>query len=187
MPTANVSTTLDLPDTVSLGLRQRLTSQWTGLATVEWTNWSRIGTANVVTSNGVTATTLPFQYKDGWLFSVGAEYQWTDQLKVRGGVGYEISPITDDVRIPLLPDNDRLWLSAGATYQYTKKLSFDFAYSHLFVRSASINISATSGNPWFDGITYNGDVSSHIDIISVAMKYRWDDPAPAPKSTLYYK
>jgi long-chain fatty acid transport protein len=31
-----VSTTLNLPDTVSAGLRQKLTSQWTGLATVEW-------------------------------------------------------------------------------------------------------------------------------------------------------
>jgi len=26
---------------------------------------------------------------------------------VRGGGGYEKSPITDTVRIPLLPDNDR--------------------------------------------------------------------------------
>src|SRR5271169_3273886 len=68
VPTANVSTTLNLPDIVSLGLRQRLTPQWTGLATVEWTNWSRIGTSNVVTPGGAVATTLPFQYQDGWLF-----------------------------------------------------------------------------------------------------------------------
>jgi len=49
--------------------------------------------------------------------------------------------------------------------------------------------SAASGNPWFatTGVPYVGDVSSHVDIISVAMKYRWDDPAPAPKSTLYHK
>ena len=185
-PTANVGTTLDLPDTISLGLRQRLTPQWTGLATIEWTNWSRIGTSEVVTSNGAIATTLPFQYKDGWLFSTGAEYQWTDKLAVRGGVGYEISPITDDVRIPLLPDNDRYWLSVGATYQLANKMSFDFAYSHLFVKSTSINITSTA-NPWFDGIAYAGTVDSHIDILSAALKYRWDDPAPAPKSTLYNK
>ncbi len=51
--------------------------------------------------------TLPFQYKDGWFFSAGAEYQWNDQLAVRGGVGYEKSPITDQVREPGIPDNDR--------------------------------------------------------------------------------
>jgi long-chain fatty acid transport protein len=182
----NANTTINLPDIVSVGLRQRLTPQWTGLATVEWTNWSRIGTSNV-TSSGVTVATLPFQYKDGWLFSVGAEYMWSEQLKLRGGVGFEKSPITDDVRIPLLPDNDRFWLSAGGTYQWSPKLSFDLAYTHLFVKSTPINVTAASGNPWWDGIDYVGTVDSHVDIISVAMKYRWDNPAPAPESKLYHK
>ena len=186
---AAASTTINLPDTVSIGLRQRLTSQWTGLATVEWTNWSRIGTSAVAA--GPFSTVLPFEYKDGWLFSLGAEYMWSQALTLRGGVGYEISPITDDVRIPLLPDNDRYWVSVGGTYQWSPKLSFDLAYSHLFVKSTPINISSTS-NPWFagsGGVTYIGDVSSHVDIISLAMKYRWDNPAPAPAptSTLYHK
>jgi long-chain fatty acid transport protein len=189
-----VNTTLSLPDTVSVGLRHRFTSQWTGLATFEWANWSRIGTSNVMQSNGLPATVvgapvrLPFQYSDGWFYSVGAEYQWNDQLAVRGGIGFEKSPITDGVRTPRLPDNDRTWLSVGATYQLTKKMSFDFAYSHLFVKSTPINISAASGNPWFsNGVTYIGDVSSHIDIVSVALKYRWDDPAPAPVKQGYFK
>jgi long-chain fatty acid transport protein len=43
-----------------------------------------------------------------------------------------------------------------------------------------------AGNPWFVApFTYSGDVSSHIDIVSVALKYRWDNPAPAP--ALYHK
>jgi hypothetical protein len=114
---------------------------------------------------------LPFQYKDGWLFSLGAEYMMTEKMKLRGGVGFEKSPITDDVRIPLLPDNDRYWLSVGASYQMTPKLSFDLAYSHLFVKSTPINVVA--GNPWWTGVDYVGTVDSHVDIISVAMKYRW--------------
>jgi len=179
----NVNTTLNLPDVVSVGLRQRLTPQWTGLATVEWTNWSRIGTS--VVSGAPVPTTLPFQYKDGWLFSLGAEYMMTEKMKLRGGVGFEKSPITDDVRIPMLPDNDRYWLSFGASYQMTPKLSFDLAYSHLFVKSTPINVVA--GNPWWTGFDYVGTVDSHVDIISVAMKYRWDSPAAASKSTLYHK
>jgi long-chain fatty acid transport protein len=179
---APASTALNLPDTVSVGLRQRLTSQWTGLATVEWTNWSRIGTSAV--SAGAFSSTLPFQYSDGWLYSVGAEYAWDPKLTLRGGVGYEKSPITDNVRIPLLPDNDRYWVSVGGTYQWSPKLSFDLAYSHLFVVNTPINVVA--GNPWFAGVAYVGSVDSHIDIISVAMKYRWDDPAPPVKQG-YFK
>jgi long-chain fatty acid transport protein len=163
-------------------LRQRFTSQWTGLATVEWSDWSRIGTSTV--SAGPLSTTIPFQYKDGWLFSLGAEYALNQMVTLRGGLGYEKSPITDDVRIPLLPDDDRFWLSFGGTYQYSPKLSFDLAYSHLFVKNTPINI--VPGNPQFTGVAYVGTVDSHIDIISVAMKYRWDDPAPPVKQG-YFK
>jgi long-chain fatty acid transport protein len=189
----SVNATLNLPDIVSLGIRQRVNPQLTLLGTVEWTNWSRIGTTAINQPSGAPATivgnavTLPFQYKDGWFFSAGAEYQWSEKLAVRGGVGYEISPITDQVRTPLLPDNDRLWLSVGGTYRLTPKMSFDLAYSHIFVKSTHIDITSTA-NPWFNGIdAYAGDVSSHVDIISVAMKYRWDNPAPAPTSTFYHK
>jgi long-chain fatty acid transport protein len=193
-----VDTTLNLPDIVSLGLRQKLTPQWTAMATVEWSNWSRIGTANVYQANGQPAlvlngfgggpVTFPFRYRDGWFFSLGAEYQWNPQLALRGGVGFEQTPITDQVRTPRLPDNDRTWLSVGGTYQWSPKLSFDLAYTHLFVKSTPIDISAASGNPWFNGaVSYTGSVDSHVDIISVAMKYRWDNPAPAPVSKLYHK
>jgi long-chain fatty acid transport protein len=194
----SVNTTINLPDTVSLGLQQKLSSQWTAMATVEWSNWSRIGTANVLQPNGAPATilagagggvvTIPFEFKDGWFLSLGAEYQWDPRLALRAGVAYEKSPVTDQVRIPVLPDNDRTWLSFGGTYKWSNKLSFDFAYSHLFVKDAPISIAA--GNPSFNpltGITYFGTANSHIDIISVSMKYRWDDPSPAPKSKMHTK
>jgi long-chain fatty acid transport protein len=184
------TTTIRLPDTVSLGIRQRIDPQLTLLGTVEWTNWSRIGTADV-NSGGATVATLPFQYRDGWLFALGAEYQWTDRLTVRGGLAYEISPITDEVRIPLLPDNDRVWLSAGLTWQIWRGFSADLAYSHIFVRDTHIDISAASGNPWFTtspgAIAYIGDVDSHVDILSFSLKYRWDEPKAPARSGLITK
>jgi long-chain fatty acid transport protein len=169
-------TTVDLPGTVSLGIRQRLDPQWTLLGTVEWTNWSRIGTANIV-SNGTTVTTLPFQYQDGWLFSGGVEYQANDRLTLRTGFGYEISPVTDQVRTPLIPDGNRVWASVGASYVIIKGLKADVAYSHVYEPDASINISSTSGNPWFatTGITYVGNARSHADIISLGLNWKWDD------------
>ena len=130
-------------------------------------------------------TTLPFQYKDGWFFSGGAEYMMNEQLTLRGGVGYEKSPITDDVRMPLLPDNDRYWLSIGASYKLTPKLSFDLAYSHLFVKDTPINVvgRAIRGSRF----AYVGSVDSHVDIISVGLKYRFDEPPPPPPKQGYFK
>jgi long-chain fatty acid transport protein len=183
----SVSTTLNLPDIVSLGIRQRLDARWTLLGTVEWSNWSRIGTSTVVQPNGAPITVLgvshpiPFQYSDGWFFSGGAEYNWTNQLTVRGGIGYEISPITDQVRTPLVPDNDRIWASMGASWRLSKALHFDLAYTHVWVKDTPINLSATSGNPSFNGITYVGNVNGRADIISFALVARFDELEPTAR------
>lgn len=170
------NTTVDLPGMLSLGIRQRVGPQWTLLGTVEWTNWSRIGTSNIV-ANGVTVTTLPFQYQDGWLFSAGVEYQANERMALRTGFGYEISPVTDQVRTPLIPDANRFWASVGASYVIIKGLKADIAYSHVFEPNASINITAASGNPWFatTGISYVGNASSHADIFSVGVNWKWDE------------
>ncbi|MGA8935854.1 MAG: OmpP1/FadL family transporter [Pseudolabrys sp.] len=187
----SVTTTVDLPDIVSLGIRQRLDPRWTVMGTAEWSNWSRIGTSAVNQLSGAPATvlagfgggalTIPFQYRDGWFFSGGAEYIWSDQLTVRGGVGYEISPVTDQVRTPLVPDNSRVWGSVGATWQVIKGIHFDLAYSHVWVSDTSVNISAASGNPSFTGVTYIGNVNSHVDILSLALVMRFDEIGPTAR------
>lgn len=179
----SVSTTLNLPDVVTLSLRQRLDPRWTLLGTVEWSNWSRIGTSTVEQSSGAPATivgipvTLPFQYQDGWFFALGGEYQWTEHATLRAGVGYEISPITDDVRTPRLPDDDRFWVSGGISYELMKGMSLHAAYSHIFVRDTPITVGP--GNPWYNPavpIVYIGSTDSHIDIISVGLSVRFDAP-----------
>jgi long-chain fatty acid transport protein len=182
----SINTTVKLPDIVSLGIRQRIDPQWTLMGTVEWTNWSRIGTSTILQPNGSPALILgqphpvPFQWRDGWFFSGGAEYIWTERLTVRGGVGYEISPVTDQVRTPLVPDNNRVWASVGATWRLSKALHFDLAYTHVWVEDAPINL--TTGNPSFiNPFTYVGNVSGHADVLSLAMVYRLTPPEPAVK------
>lgn len=181
----SISTTLNLPDVVSLGIRQKLSRRWILLGTIEWSNWSRIGTSTVFQPDGSPAQVLngfgggtlalPFEYSDGWFYALGAEYQMDPRITLRAGVGYEQSPITDQVRTPRLPDDNRVWLSGGLTYRMSKDFAFDLAYSHIFVQNAPINISAVSGNPWFNGATtYIGSVDSHIDILSASLKYSWN-------------
>jgi long-chain fatty acid transport protein len=188
--TGPAKTTLKLPDTISLGIRHNFNGPWTVMATAEWTTWSRIGTA---TSGALVANFPPFipptplqvafEYKDGWFFSLGGEYAWSDRLTVRAGVGYEISPITDTVRTPRLPDNDRIWTSVGLSYKVFDSLSFDIGYTHLFVADTPINITATSGNPSFNPsapFAYVGSVDSHADIVSFGLRYRFLPPTPEP-------
>jgi long-chain fatty acid transport protein len=158
---------------------------------VEWSNWSRIGSSTINQLNGAPATllaglgggavTLPFQYDDGWFFSAGAEYRWNERLTLRSGIGYEISPITDQVRTPRLPDNDRFWASVGMSWNLSRAIRFDLAYTHLWVKDTNVNITAASGNPSFSTIPYVGTVDAHSDMLSGSLVVRFDDIEPTMK------
>jgi len=173
----SVDVTLALPDIVSFGFRHDINPSLTLMGTIEWSNWSRIGTAVVSQPSGAAALVagvpvqLPFRYKDGWLYSVGGQYALTNQTTLRAGIGYEVSPVADQVRTPRLPDNDRVWLSAGLSYQVSPNATLDIAYSRIVVRDTHIDISAAAGNPWFNSsVTYVGDVNAHVDIFSIGLR-----------------
>ena len=185
----NFEATVPLPDIATISIRQKITESFTLLGTVEWQNWSRLGTIPVaVTSTLVVPPGIPaslaFEWKDGWLFSGGVEYQYSPALALRGGLGFERSPIDDRVRGTRLPDNDRIWLSAGASYNWSERLSFDLGYSHIFIDDTPINL--VPGNPTFNPAlgTFVGTANGQVDIISVALRYRWlPPPAAAPLVT----
>ena len=173
----NVGVKFDLPDTLTVGLRQRITPVFTLLAGFEWDGWSKLGTLPVVATGpvpgaGTVLNSIAFNYKDGWLASLGGEYQWSPNLTLRAGVAYESSPLDNSNRTITLPDSNRIWASIGATYKVSEKLSLDVAYSHLFPENGSITYTTP--------VAFFGTTTSHIDIISVGFKYRWDTPAARP-------
>lgn len=189
----SVNLVLNLPDMVTVGLRQGIGDRFTLLAGLEWTNWSRIGTTNVYQPNGSAALvragsplTFPFQYKDGWFYSFGGEYKFNPEWTGRAGIAFEKSPIPDDKRTVRIPDNDRMWYSVGATYKPAnlRGFTFDAGYSFIDVKNAPVCMSGTldpvacAANPWAGTRSYIGSASSYINIISLAVRYQWDaDPA----------
>lgn len=196
----SVNLGLKLPDTVTVGLRQGIGDRFTLLAGFEWANWSRIGTSRLLQPNGAAVTlsgaavTFPFQYEDGYYYSLGGEYVINPAWTVRAGIGYEKSPIPDSVRTTRIPDNDRMWYSVGASYKppSIKGLTFDIGYSFIDVKDAPVCMgpAAAGGcpsNPWSSAtLAYNGSVKTHINIVSVALRYQWD-AEPAKKTALITK
>ena len=198
----SVNLVLPLPDVVTVGLRQGIGDRFTLLAGLEWSHWSRIGTPNVYQPSGAAALVggaplkFPFQYHDGWFYSLGGEYIIDPAWTVRAGIAFEKSPITDDIRTARIPDNDRMWYSVGASYKPAslRGLTFDAGYSFINVKNTPLCLGPAAaggcpGNPWSSAAAaYVGSVDSHINIVSLAVRYQWDaDPAPAPKSRLITK
>lgn len=179
-----VKADLDLPEIVTVSLRQDITSNLRVLGTFEWTNWSIFKTvelldkdtgAAVTTINpgnvaaGAQPLTIEGNWDDGYFLSGGLEYDYSDQLTLRTGIAYEWSPIQKATqRLVTVPDADRLWLSVGATYKYNENVTFDLAYTHIFVDDGDI-LRPT-------GLVAESE--SSIDIIGVSVKTKWGADGP---------
>jgi long-chain fatty acid transport protein len=159
-----ITADIEVPETVSVGVRQRINDAFTVMAGMEWTNWSRIQT--VPFEGSPAGSELALNYEDGWFFSIGGEYKYNANLALRAGVGYEIAPTQDEDRSMRLPDADRIWASIGASYNWNERLSVDFGYSHLFVDDGPVDETTA-------GIRYAGTAEGSVDIISLGVRYKF--------------
>ncbi len=189
-----IRTSIITPEIVTLGVRQRVTAAFTLAGTVEWTNWSRLKTPGIVNAaTGAPIQPFPFDYEDGWFFSLGGEYAVNENLTARAGIGYELSPVSTAVRSTRLPDDDRLWLGIGGTYTHGA-FSFDLAYNFLTTFGTDIEISPANGNPHLTAnpaalpvplggavLPFFADVDSTTHIIAGAVRYTWGGPEADPE------
>jgi len=161
----DIHSDLTLPDQVTVGLRQTITDDFTLLAGFEWTHWSKFSRFPVLTTSGATATTLTFDYKDGWYSSLGGEYKLNNTWTLRAGLGFEHSPINNDNRSVRLPDSNRTWTTIGATYALNDMISFDASYAHLFAKEGTIT-STTSG------LTLYANTKGRVDIFAIGLNFK---------------
>lgn len=173
-----VKAKLTTPEQVTVGISHAFNDRFSVHAGFEWVNWSRLTNSAVVGPTGpIASANLKLNYDDGFYYSLGAEYRFDPSWTFRAGVGYEQSPIDTDVRSTRLPDNDRFWASLGATYRWSERLSLDVAYTHIVV--ADTKIAIVPGQQDYVGLPFVADVDSNVNILSFALRYRFDTPAPA--------
>lgn len=133
----------ETPSSVSFSAVQRLGGSFELLADATWTEWSKITTLPLVRSSGAgtgqTLDTLTFNFSDTWRFAIGANYKsgaWT----LRTGFAYDHSPVRNaQERTVRLPDEDRYWLSVGATWRPSASSRFDVGYTFIQFEDADIN------------------------------------------------
>lgn len=155
-----------LPDSASLSLFHKLGERWDILADVTWTGWSDFRELRVVTNGGADLVQTEHNWRNTWRYSLGANYRYSDQLTLRGGVAFDQRAASDAYRTARIPDEDRTWLAFGAQYRMSPTLLIDVGYAHIFVSDASINKTE-------NGVTLTGAYDSSVDILSAQMTFNF--------------
>ena len=165
---------ISLPASFSLSVAHAM-DKITYLADVTWTGWSsfeelRIKFDNPSQPDGVTTES----WDDTLRYSIGVDYQYTDNIVLRSGLAFDETPVPDAAhRTPRLPGNDRTWLSFGASYVMDETLSFDVGYSHLFISDSKIDNQVESNSS--DNVKANlvGSYEGSVDILSVQLNWKY--------------
>ncbi|NCB49279.1 MAG: transporter [Alphaproteobacteria bacterium] len=107
-------------------------------AMAKWTKWSRFDTLTIQSELLASPSITDEHWKNTWFYSLGADYKYDSKLTLRSGIGYDETPINGaDHRTARIPDNNRVWLSAGFSYQYTEAMKVDVGYTYMFVHDSS--------------------------------------------------
>ncbi|KMY65781.1 hypothetical protein AAU61_20330 [Desulfocarbo indianensis] len=165
------------PQQLEFGVSFRPAAKWLLAFDISWINWSNaIETVKVKAKNPNVA--LPPQYqslevpfimdwKDQWVFALGAQYEINANWTVRAGYNYGKSPIPDDTVNPLFPAIVEHHLTAGFTFSHGD-FDIDFAYEHGFEHSQKNTGAPSTTNP-FAGT----EVSHYQDTLHFMVSYRF--------------
>lgn len=135
--TSPATADIKLPGTFILSVWQQLSDRWEMMGDFSYTRWSSLDQLVIHRTGGTDVEN--FNYKNSWRLAWGAAYKYTPALKLKFGIAYDHSPVSDADRSPRVPDNDRLWLSLGGQWNAGRYGTLDIGYSYLYVRDPSID------------------------------------------------
>lgn len=158
---------VNLPDTISLGVYQQLSSQLALTGDLTWTNWSDFQELRISYDSIQPDTVVPENWNDTLRVALGLTYDINETWTVRGGVAYDPTPVPQEFLTARIPDSDRTWLSLGLSYAPTENLSFDVAYTHVFLNDRTID------NTTLGAGRLVGEYNNSIDLVGAQLNWRF--------------
>lgn len=157
--TTNGSLTLNLPEMWELSGYNRVAPQWAVHYSLTYTSWSQFQELKATGSNGETLFYKDESFKDAYRIALGTTYYYDDNWTFRSGIAFDDSPVPASNRSISIPDQDRLWLSAGTTYAFNKDASVDVGVSYMHGQHVEIKEGPytfrSEGKAWLYGANFN--------------------------------
>lgn len=132
------SLTLNLPEMWELSGYNRVAPQWAIHYSMAYTSWSQFQELKATGTNGQTLFYKEEGFKDSYRIALGTTYYMDKSWTFRTGIAYDDSPVPASKRSISIPDQDRLWLSAGTTYAFNDDASIDVGVSYMHGQKVTV-------------------------------------------------
>lgn len=133
---------------------------------VAWTKWDVLKQLRVDYANPAQPATVErFDWRNTWYAAVGADWYVNNHLTLRAGLGVDTSPTHVATRDPRVPDGTRKLVSVGIGYQASEHWRMDASYMHIFVNTAHINATDSTGD------TISGEYDDYGNLLALQVQY----------------
>jgi long-chain fatty acid transport protein len=153
------SLTLNLPEMWELSGYHKVAPQWAVHYSLTYTSWSQFQELKATGSNGQTLFYKDESFHDAYRIALGTSYFYDDNWTFRTGIAFDDSPVPADKRSISIPDQDRLWLSAGASYAFNEDASVDLGISYMHGQKVTVKEGPytfnSEGKAWLYGANFN--------------------------------
>ncbi|MNS55800.1 Long-chain fatty acid transport protein precursor [compost metagenome] len=155
--------TLNLPEMWEVSGYNRVAPQWAVHYSLTYTSWSQFQELKATGNDGQTLFYKDESFKDAYRIALGTTYYYDKNWTFRTGIAFDDSPVPADKRSISIPDQDRLWLSAGMTYAFNDDASIDVGASYMHGQNVSFTEGEgpaaytfkSEGKAWLFGTNFN--------------------------------
>lgn len=113
------SSEIDIPQRVAVGIAYDLTDWWTTAFDATYTDYNQSGDFRFDFDH-LPANSLPLDWGSVWSFHAGNQFQVTEDIQLKQGVGWLSSGMPDDTLLPSIPDTPGWIVSGGIDYKITQ-------------------------------------------------------------------
>ena len=122
----------EMPASLALGLAHQLNESWLITADIKRTYWSDVFkdiNVSFTSAEGDIDITLPQNYQDITVVSLGTAYRYSNSLTLRAGFSYAQQAQDNDLILPVIPAYLKKHISLGGEYRFDRGSSLNVAVS----------------------------------------------------------
>ncbi len=164
-PSGKFETEYTLPSVISAGAAYMLTRELTLCLDINFTTWKSFDSLefNFENNSQLNFGSGKF-YDNAFAIRVGAQYELSERIDVRGGVSFDSSPVSDEHVSPENPDNDRYMFALGGSIQFGENVTVDLAYMLQNIKEREV-LNRESN--------FGGNYKSLVNIFGITLNYQF--------------
>jgi long-chain fatty acid transport protein len=159
------NTSIKMPSVISAGISFKFTNELITTVQLDLTTWKSFDSLNFVFPDKPEVDIRTGRHsKNSVCGRVGGQYSFTENIDVRIGAAYDLASVPQDHLSPDLPEADKILLTTGLGYKFTKMLSGDVTVGmeNYFERKGT-----------FSDADLNGSYKSTSMIVGIGLNYEF--------------